>query len=99
MANNTSQHILNTSATLLGICLFVITSLHLADRIASSLIDDFASVVAVILTFSCLFSFFAIRTRDNDREYRYETIADYLFMMSLIGILSTILLVTRNLIK
>ena len=31
MANNTSPHILNTSANLLGFCLFIITSLHIAS--------------------------------------------------------------------
>ena len=37
MANNTSQHILNSSASLLGFCLFVITSLHITNRIENQL--------------------------------------------------------------
>lgn len=98
MANQTSQHILNTSATLLGICLFVISSLRMNDRIETSLIDDFTSVVAVLLTFSCLLSFVSIRTKVHAREIRLELIADYLFMFSLAGILITILLITSNFI-
>src|SRR5660397_266974 len=52
MASNTSQHILNTSANLLGFCLFVITSLHLSTKVELSRIDEFTSVVALLLTLS-----------------------------------------------
>ncbi len=62
MANKTSQHILSTSANLLGFCLFIITSLHLTDRSENSLIDEFTSIVALLLTLSCVFSFISIRT-------------------------------------
>jgi len=99
MANNTSQHILNTSANLLGFCLFVITSLHLSTKVELSRIDEFTSVVALLLTLSCFFSFFSIRTKNNNKEKRFETIADYLFMLSLTGILIIILLITLNFIN
>jgi hypothetical protein len=99
MANNTSQHILNTSATLLGFCLFVITSLHIANKIETNFIDEFTSVVAILLTFSCIFSFMSIRTTDKTREKRLETIADYIFIVALIGILVIILLITLNFLK
>jgi len=96
MANYTSQHILNTSASLLGFCLFVITSLHIANQTEIFFIDEFTSIVAVLLTFSCLFSFVSIRTKKEEREKRYETIADYLFLVALFGILVIILLITFN---
>jgi len=96
MANNTSQHILNTSASLLGFCLFVITSLHIANQTEIYFIDEFTSVVAVLLTFSCIFSFVSIRTKFPAREKHFETIADYLFLVALIGILVIILLITFN---
>jgi hypothetical protein len=99
MANNTSQHILNTSANLLGFCLFVITSLHIANLTEAHIVDEFTSCVAVLLTFSCIFSFISIRTSDPEREKRLETIADYLFVISLIGILIIILSITLNFIK
>jgi hypothetical protein len=99
MATNTSQHILNTSATLLGFCLFVITSLHIANRIESFFIDEFTSVIAILLTFSCIFSFISIRTKNQKREKQYESIADYLFLIALLGILIVILLITLNLLK
>jgi len=99
MANNTSQHILNTSANLLGFCLFVITSLHIANKIETHLIDEFTSVVALMLTFSCVFSFISIKTKFERKEILFENIADYLFIGSLIGILVIILLITLNFIK
>jgi hypothetical protein len=99
MANRTSQHILNTSANLLGFCLFVITSLHIANKIETNYIDEFTSVVAVLLTFSCLFSFVSIRTKNEIKEKRIEEIADYLFIAALLGILIIILFITFNLLK
>lgn len=55
MANKTSQHILGTSANLLGFCLFVITSLHLAIKTENTLIDEFTCIVALLLTVSSVF--------------------------------------------
>ncbi len=99
MANKTSQHILNTSANLLGFCLFVITSLHIANMTETHIIDELTSAVAILLTLSCIFSFISIRTAYSVREKRLEIIADYLFVFSLIGILIIILLITSNFIK
>ncbi len=96
MANNTSKHILNTSANLLGFCLFVITSLHISDIIETRMIDILTSVVAIFLTFSCILSFISIRTTNPKRESIYETLADYLFISSLAGILIIILMITLN---
>ncbi len=94
MPNNTSPHILNTSATLLGFCLFVMTSLHVANIITTQLVDEFTSVVAVLLTFSCIFSFVSIRTKNTNKEKKLEAIADYFFVAALLGILIIILLIT-----
>lgn len=99
MANNTSPHILTTSANLLGFCLFVITSLHISNRIETHVIDEFTSIVAVLLTFSCIFSFISIRTKSAKREKQLENIADYFFISGLVGILVIILLITMNYIK
>lgn len=99
MSNNTSQHILNTAANLLGFCLFVITSLHIANQEETHVIDELTSVVALLLTCSCVCSFVSIRTNIPLREKRMETIADYLFVISLIGIFIIILLITLNFIE
>jgi hypothetical protein len=99
MANITSQHILSTSVNLLGFCLIVITSLHITNYSETSKVDEFTSVIALLLTFSCFCSFFAIRTKNLVLERRFETAADYLFIISLLGILVVILLLIMHFIK
>ncbi len=96
MPNNTSQHILNTSANLLGFCLFVITSLHIADKTEAYFLDELTSFIAVILTLSCILSFMSIKTSDLKKEKKLESYADNIFMAALIGILIIILLITLN---
>lgn len=90
----TSQHILNASASLLGFCLVVITSLRIANRVEAQAIDEVTSLVAILLTFSCLLSFISIRATHHALARRCETVADYLFIASLVGILAVILVIT-----
>jgi uncharacterized membrane protein SirB2 len=94
MANNTSPHILNTAANLLGFCLFVITSIHLTNQHKDNLVDEFMSVVALLLAISSVFSFASIKTQNLQRERRLESIADVLFLMALIGIVLIIAVMT-----
>ena len=61
--------------------------------------DEFTSVVALSLIFSCLFSFFSIRTSHLRKEKQLETIADYLFVAALTGILIIIVLIAFNTIR
>jgi len=91
MPNKTSQHILNTAANLLGFCLIIITSLHIAEKTQSNLIDEFASIIAVLLVFSCILSFASLKTENSKRESLLEKMADILFLISLAGILAIIL--------
>jgi hypothetical protein len=99
MTNKTSQHILNTSANLLGFCLIVITSLHIADMVQTHFIDEFTSLVALFFTVSSILSFSSIRSKKESRQKRFESIADYFFIAGLVGILVIILLITLNLLK
>jgi uncharacterized membrane protein len=99
MANNTSQHILSTSANLLGFCLFVVSSFHFSNHAQVSLIDELTAIVAFLLALSCLLSFFSIRTTNPRAEQGLETTADYLFIASLAGIIVILLLITFNFIK
>jgi len=98
MANQTSQHILNTSATLLGFCLFVITALHISNLLEAQIIDELTSVFSILLTFSSIFSFISIRTNNPTLENKFETIADYLFLIALMGILIIIIFISLNFI-
>lgn len=99
MAKGTSQHILGTSANLLGFCLFVITSLHVSDSAESTLMDEFTSVIALLLTISTFFSYGSIRTVHPEREQRMERVADYFFIASLLGIAAIILLLVFHFVK
>jgi surface polysaccharide O-acyltransferase-like enzyme len=99
MPSNTSKHILSTSANLLGFCLFVITSFHVTNKSADSIIDEAASLIALLLSLSCFFSFVSIRTSDARKEERWEKIADYFFLYALVGIIMIIFLLVLKFIK
>jgi len=90
MANKTSQHILGTSANLLGFCLVVITSLHIAQKTENTLVDEFTSIVALLLTISCILSFISLQTEKEKWERRFESVADLLFLLALLGIIGII---------
>jgi hypothetical protein len=96
MANKTSNHILGTSANLLGFCLIIITSLHLTNKSENNLVDEFTSIISLLLTVSSVFSFISIRTDNAKKEYILEQIANYLFLGSLIGIFGIISFITIN---
>lgn len=99
MANKTSQHILSTSSSLLGFCLFIITSIHFSSRTEGSIIDEFTSVIAVLLASACVFSFVSMKTANEKLEDKLELIADYIFLTALIGIVIIILLIAFNVVK
>jgi hypothetical protein len=99
MSKNISEHILNTAANLLGFCLFVITSLHITNYSEASLVDEFTSIIALMLILSCLFSFLSIRTTKRVVETRLESIADYLFLGALAGIAIIIGMIAFKFVK
>lgn len=99
MAHKTAQHILNTSANLLGFCLIVITSLRITNKNQGTLLDEFTSIVALLLTLSCMFSFVSIKSSNDKRGRFLETIADWFFIIGLIGLLFVILFITFVFVK
>ncbi|MET0638060.1 MAG: hypothetical protein ABWZ25_18665 [Chitinophagaceae bacterium] len=85
MANKTSPHILGTSASFLGFCLIIITSLHISEKSDSTKIDEFTALISLLLTFSSIFSFISMRTRNQRREDRFEWWAELMFFLALAG--------------
>jgi hypothetical protein len=83
MANRKSVHILNTSSTLLGFCLVVLTSLKVSRFNDITTIDEFTGIAAILLMASSLFSFLSIRTERDDLGSQYEKIADIVFLIAL----------------
>jgi hypothetical protein len=60
------------------------------------MIDESTSVIALLLIGSSLFSFFSIRAASEQTEEKLESIAEYLFAGSLIGIFIIIVLLVFN---
>lgn len=84
MANTKSQHILNTSSNLLGFCLIVLTSLKISKLSEVSKIDELTGIACILLGASCIFSFLSIRTSSESLNSRYESLADYIFIVALL---------------
>lgn len=80
--NDLSQHILPTSAQLVGVCLTVISLikiLHIGK--VGSLLDKFLAVDALLFTISTTLSYASMRGKDSARWERY---ADQFFMVGLL---------------
>ncbi|WP_160140182.1 hypothetical protein [Chryseobacterium sp. c4a] len=93
-----SPHILNASSNLLGFSLIIITSLKIAKISHNTYLDEFAGLACILFACSCFFSFLAIRTGDKRREYTYESIADYLFLIALFCIVLAVIILTLKII-
>lgn len=97
MANKTSPHILGTCTNLMGFCLLLITSLHIAEKAKTTLVDEFTAIVALLLTFSSIMSFVAIRTGNTRLERRVETAAEVLFFIGMVGIIFILIFILFSL--
>jgi len=93
-----STHILNASSNLLGFSLLIITSLKITKISHSTHLDEFAGVACICFAFSCFFSFLSIRTVNENRGNKFETIADYLFLTALFCIVLAVIIVTMRII-
>lgn len=67
MSNRSAHHILNTAANLLGFYLFVITALHITDKGRNSILEGATSVIALLLTGSCVLSIYG--HKDKTRRF------------------------------
>ncbi len=77
-------HILSTSANLLGICFFIITGIHITDKVEYLTVMRAVAGVSLLLLMSCLFSYLSIRSYSSKNNFDFERIADVLFMMSIV---------------
>jgi hypothetical protein len=93
-----SGHILNASSNLLGFSLLIITSLKITKISGNTHLDEFAAVSCIFFACSCFFSFLAIRSKNEKRETKFETIADYLFLVALFCIVLAVIIVTVRII-
>lgn len=95
--NKNSPHILNTAATLLGLCFVVLTSLNLNNQSEETTVDELTAVAILLFMNSCIFSFQAIRTKKTGTLF--ERIADISFLIGLFVLAAITLLIVFNIIK
>ena len=80
--NNLSQHILTTSAQLVGVCLTVISLVKvLPAGHVGSLLDKFLAIDALIFTVSTVLSYASMR---DQKSANLEKYADQFFMLGLL---------------
>ncbi len=96
--NDKSPHILNTSATLLGICFLVLTSLNVMNVTAKTILDELTTSAIVMFMASSVLSFLSMRSKKSPGE-RYEKIADFVFLAGLFFLFVTTILLAFNIIK
>ena len=101
MRENLSAHILPTSATMVGVCMTVISIVKLigVKKTALGRVDQFLAIDSAFFMLSAGFSYFSMRFDDNDkRVVRFERIADMTFMQGLVLMTITAFLLAYELL-
>ena len=80
-SNGVSSHILPTSATMVGVCMTVISISKIAHSHAGVIIDRTLAIDSVLFMLSALLSFLSIRY--NRPAIRLERWAEILFLVAL----------------
>ncbi|HCN83504.1 MAG TPA: hypothetical protein DIT07_07745 [Sphingobacteriaceae bacterium] len=96
--NEKSQHVLNASSNLLGLCFIVLTSLRVLNLNGKTIIDECTAAALIMFMTSSVLSFLSIRSKKIKSE-KYENIADIIFLLGLFFLFGTTMLVTFNIIK
>jgi hypothetical protein len=80
-------HIFTVSSAMVGVCLTVIGLIRVVITLGSAdtLADDLLAADALLFLFSCLLSYWALRSRGLRRMHRLERIADGIFIIAMIG--------------
>lgn len=95
--NKNSPHILNTAATLLGLCFVVLTTLKLNNQVEETTVDELTAIALLLFMTSCIFSFQSIRTSKTSTTF--EKIADISFLIGLLVLAAITLLIVFNIIE
>ncbi len=98
MTENKSPHILNTSATLLGLCFIVLTSVKVSKMQDSTLIDETTAIAIILFMASSILSFLSMR-REKGVNDRLEKIADFIFLFGLVVLFLSTMMITFNGVK
>lgn len=95
--NNKSPHILNTSATLMGLCFIVLTSFSINKMAEKSMIDELTALAILMFMISCVLSFLSMRSIKKS-GILYEQIADIIFLAGLFFLFITTSFIVFNII-
>jgi len=95
--NDKSPHILNTSATLLGLCFIVLTSLKLNNQSEVTLIDELTAIAIIMFMASSFLSFLSMRS-NRIPSARFEKFADFIFLSGLFFLFLTTIFILFNVI-
>jgi cytochrome bd-type quinol oxidase subunit 2 len=82
-----SHYIIDSSATLLGVSLLIVTAVHVTGKQAESIADELSFAAALLFLGGCAASHAAI-AKSNDRFERY---ADMIFAVALVVLLCSVL--------
>ncbi len=88
MANDALPgHILNVSATMVGVCVTVVSLVKLLEvqRHQPTHLDELVAVDAVMFMVSALLSYLSLRGHKRAKE-RLERLADRVFVLALLGL-------------
>ena len=91
------SHILNTSATLLGLCFVVLTSLKVNKSSDESKIDELTAIAILVFLASCVLSYLSIRSKNQSSE-RFEKLADVVFLFGLFLLFAIAMLISFDFI-
>ncbi|MBK6485827.1 MAG: hypothetical protein IPF98_02935 [Gemmatimonadetes bacterium] len=95
-----SGHIFTVSAGLVGVCITVIGLFALLPRPNSvrSIADDLIALDALMFLIACTSAYFALRSSKASAWRRMERLADSVFIVGLIGMVSIGILIAYELI-
>jgi hypothetical protein len=82
-----SHYIIDSSASLLGVSLLIVTAVHITGKAATGIADEISFGAALLFLAACGVSHSAIRKSDE----RYERFADYIFVTGLLLLLCGVL--------
>jgi hypothetical protein len=91
-------HIFTISCAMVGVCLTVIGLVRVVITLgtADTLANDFLAADALLFLVSCLLSYWALRSRGLRRMHRLQKIADAIFIVAMIGMVTVCALITYS---
>ena len=97
---NIAIHIFSVSATMVGVCLTVLSLLAIRKSLnkIESLAEELVAVDSFLFLTACLVSYVAMRIKERKRRYRLEKVADIFFLVAISCIVLTSVLLVLDFI-